>query len=91
MAFYRKKDNFRKNFVNSPFIPGIAVVVNNNNVEGALRKFKKKVQEEGIIQTVRNKQEYVKPSEKKRKAKAAAKARWYKKIEKAVTPIKKKK
>jgi len=66
-----------------PFIPGIAVVVRNGNVEAALRKFKKKVQEEGIIQEVRNRQEYVKPSEKRRKAKAASRARWLKRIEKA--------
>lgn len=82
MAFYRKKE-YRKNFYyNDLFIPGIAVVVQNNNVDAALRKFKKKVQEEGILQTVRNKQEYVKPSEKRRKAKAAAKARWIKKLTK---------
>lgn len=61
------------------FIPGIAVVVQNNNVDQALRKFKKKVQEERILQTVKDKQEYVKPSEKRRKAKAAARARWLKK------------
>jgi len=67
----------------TPFIPGIAVVVRNGNVEAALRKFKKKVQEEGIIQEVRNRQEYVKPSEKRRKAKAASRARWLKRIEKA--------
>jgi len=66
-----------------PFIPGIAVVVRNGNVEAALRKFKKKVQEEGNIQEVRNRQEYVKPSEKRRKAKAASRARWLKRIEKA--------
>lgn len=74
----------KKNYkYNNLFIPGIAVVVQNNNVDAALRKFKKKVQEEGIIQTVRSKQEYVKPSEKRRKAKAASKARWQKKLEKA--------
>ena len=67
----------------TPFISGIAVVVRNGNVEAALRKFKKKVQEEGIIQEVRNRQEYVKPSEKRRKAKAASRARWLKRIEKA--------
>lgn len=67
----------------TPFIPGIAVVVRNGNVEAALRKFKKKVQEEGIIQEVRNRQEYVKPSEKRRKAKAASRARWLKRIEKS--------
>jgi len=80
-----KYNNHRKDYryENHPFIPGIAVVVKNGNVDAALRKFKKKVQEEGIIQTVRNKQEYVKPSEKRRKAKAAARARWMKRIEKA--------
>jgi len=74
----------RKNFFHDEvFIPGIAVVVKYNNVDAALRKFKKKVQEEGILQTVKNKQEYVKPSEKRRKAKAAAKARILKKQNKA--------
>tara|TARA_B100000900_G_C20589976_1_gene721205 strand:+ start:2633 stop:2902 length:270 start_codon:yes stop_codon:yes gene_type:complete len=58
---------------------GISVVVRNNDFNGALRKFKKKVQEAGIIQEVRRRQEYVKPSEIKRKAKAAGKARWLKK------------
>jgi len=71
------------------YIPGIAVVVRNNDVFSAIRKFKKKVQEEGIIQTVRKKQEYVKPSEKKRKAKAAARARIFKKAEKEYTQTRK--
>jgi len=73
---FRKEWN--KNY-NQFFIPGIAVVVQNNNVDAALRKFKKKVQEERILQTVKDKQEYVKPSEKRRKAKAAARARSLKK------------
>ena len=80
---YRKKDYRKPYNDHHPFIPGIAVVVKNGNVDAALRKFKKKVQEEGIIQTVRNKQEYVKPSERRRKAKAASRARWMKRIEKA--------
>ena len=78
MSKYHKYRDYRV-----PFIPGIAVVVRNGNVEAAIRKFKKKVQEEGIIQEVRNSQEYVKPSEKRRKAKAASRARWLKRIEKA--------
>ena len=73
---YHKRD-YRK--VQEVFIPGIAVVVQNNKTDAALRKFKKKVQEEGILQTLREKQYYIKPSEKKRKAKAAAKARYLKK------------
>ncbi len=73
-----------KKYYNDLYIPGIAVVVQNGNVEAALRKFKKKVQEEGIIQQVRGRQEYVKPSEKRRKAKAASRARIQKKLEKAM-------
>ena len=38
----------------------------------ALRKFKRKVAESGIIQDYRDKQYYEKPSDKKRKAKKAA-------------------
>ena len=58
---------------------GITVIVRNNDVNSALRKFKKKVQEAGIIQEVRERQAYVKPSEKRAKAKAAGRARWLKK------------
>ena len=75
MKYYKKHYHRYNNL----FIPGIAVVVQNGNVDAALRKFKKKVQEAGIIQEVKERQSYVKPSEKKRKAKAAGKARWLKK------------
>ena len=44
-----------------------------------IRKFKKKVQEAGIIQELRERQHFVKPSEKRKKAKAAGRARWLKK------------
>lgn len=84
MHSHRRSVRQNRRYYNDYFIPGIAVIVQNGNVEAALRKFKKKVQEEGIIQQVRNRQEFVKPSEKKRKAKAAAKARIQKKLEKAM-------
>ena len=61
---------------------GITVEVRNGDVQKALRLFKKKVQNEGIIQEYKERQFYVKPSEKKRKAKAAGKKRWKKKREK---------
>jgi small subunit ribosomal protein S21 len=44
--------------------PGLYVEVRNNDINFALRKFKKKVQEAGIIQEVRERGHYVKPSEK---------------------------
>ncbi|MBR19866.1 MAG: 30S ribosomal protein S21 [Euryarchaeota archaeon] len=55
------------------------VEVRNNDVNKALRLFKKKVQNEGILQEYKERQHYVKPSEKRRKAKAAGKKRWLKK------------
>ena len=58
---------------------GLTVEVRNNDVNFALRKFKKKVTEDGILQEVRERQAYVKPSEVRKKAKAAGRARWLKK------------
>jgi len=67
----RNDDNFNKS--------GLTVEVRNGDFNGALRRFKKKVQEAGIIQEIRDRKEYVKPSEKRAKAKAAGRARWLKK------------
>lgn len=69
----------RKNNNNDSLIKGLTVEVRNGDFNGAMRRFKKKVQEEGIIQEVRERQAYVKPSEVRKKAKAAGRARWLKK------------
>jgi len=74
--------NNRRNRDYNPQVKGIAVEVRNGNVEAAIRKFKKKVQEAGIIQEIRERKEYVKPSTKRAKAKAAGRARWLKKLRK---------
>ena len=58
---------------------GLRVEVRNNDINFALRKFKKKVQEDGILQELRQREFYEKPSMKRKKAKAAARARWLKK------------
>jgi small subunit ribosomal protein S21 len=63
-------------------IKGLAVEVRNGDVNKALRLFKKKVQEAGIIQEVREREYYEKPTTKRKKAKAAARKRWLKKVEK---------
>ena len=61
-------------------ISGLTVVVVNDNVEKALRKFKKKVAESGILQELRDRQTYEKPTTARKKAKSAAKRRWKKKL-----------
>lgn len=63
-------------------VSGISVTVKNNDLNKALRRFKKKVQDAGIIQEYKARQEYIKPGDKKRKAKAAGRQRWLKKVEK---------
>ena len=45
----------------------------------ALRRFKKKVANDGVIQLYREKTRFVKPSEKRRLAKKAGRKRWEKK------------
>lgn len=61
---------------------GLTVEVRNGDFNGALRRFKKKVQEAGIIQEIRERKEYTKPSVKRARAKAAGRARWLKKVRK---------
>lgn len=67
---------------NNDIVRGLSVEVRNGDFNGALRRFKKLVQEEGIIQEVRDREAYVKPSEQRKKAKAAGRARWLKKLRK---------
>lgn len=69
----------RNNNRNDQQQSGLKVEVRNGDFNGALRRFKRKVQEAGIIQEVRARREYVKPSEVRKKAKAAGRARWLKK------------
>lgn len=58
---------------------GATIYVKNNNMTVALRKLKKLVQSERIFQEHRAKAYYEKPSEKKKREKAAAVKRWRKK------------
>ena len=48
------------------------VEVRNNNVEKAIRVLKKKLQQEGIFNELREREAFMSRAEKKRKAKAAA-------------------
>jgi small subunit ribosomal protein S21 len=47
----------------------ITVEVRKGNVEQAMRVLKRKVQKEGIVKELRERQSYEKPSEKKRRKK----------------------
>ena len=47
----------------------VEVQVRNGNLEKAMRVLKKKVQREGLLKEIKDRQYYSKPSEKKREAK----------------------
>jgi len=69
-------------------LKGSTVYVKNDNVEQAMRKFKKKIQDSGLLLDMRGREHYEKPTwERKRKA-AAAKNRWKKKLQSQQLPKK---
>jgi small subunit ribosomal protein S21 len=57
---------------------GRKVLVQDGNTEKALRKFKKKITDSGLLQEVRDRQQYVKPTIQRKLAKSQAKRRWQK-------------
>jgi small subunit ribosomal protein S21 len=65
---------------NGKIIEGLSVEVVNNDINKALRKFKKKVTNDGLIQRVREKEFFEKPTTTRRLAKKAGKKRWQKKM-----------
>lgn len=69
-------------------LTGLKVEVVNDQVEKALRKFKKKVQESGLLQGLREREFYEKPTTARKKAKNQAKRRWQKKLQAESLPKK---
>ena len=67
---------------------GRTVNVKDGNVDKALRKLKKKVNNSGILFEVKQRQEYVKPSTERKIAKSAAKKRWQKYLRQQQLPPK---
>lgn len=58
---------------------GLTVRVKNNDVNKAMRKLKKLMQQEGIFQELRKREYYEKPTTKRKREKAQAIKRWKKK------------
>ena len=59
---------------------GLSVEVRNGDINSALRKFKKKVQDSGLLQELRAREFYEKPTTKRKREKAQAVSRWQKKV-----------
>jgi small subunit ribosomal protein S21 len=59
---------------------GNKVIVGDLPLNVALRKFKQKVEDSGVLETVRSKMFYEKPTTERKRRKGAAKSRWQKKL-----------
>jgi len=59
---------------------GNKVIVGDMPINTALRKFKQKVDDSGILETLREKMFYEKPTSVRKRKKGAARARWLKKL-----------
>jgi len=57
-----------------------SVTVKDGNVEKALRKFKKKIMESGLLNELRERETYEKPTTERKRKKSAANARWRKQL-----------
>jgi small subunit ribosomal protein S21 len=66
----------------------IIYVKDGEDVGRALRRFKKKVEENGILDDLRKKEFYEKPTTKRKRKKAAGIQRYKKKLEKEQLPKK---
>ena len=69
-------------------VRGNTVYVKNDNVEQAMRKFKKGIQDSGLILDLRARESYEKPTLKRKRKAAAAKQRWKKKLSSQMLPAK---
>ena len=65
---YRKRVKY-----NDP--PGLAVTVENNNIEGAIKRFKRKVKDSRMMLELQERTYYKKPSELRREKKALGRLR----------------
>lgn len=68
---------------------GVGVALKEHeNINQALRRFKKKVEDSGILESLRKKEFYEKPTTERKRKKGAARARWAKKLREQTLPPK---
>lgn len=65
---------------------GRSVLVTDGNVEKAMRKFKKKIQNSGILLELRERETYVKPTTRRKTKKSLARKRWQRYVEGQTLP-----
>jgi len=64
------------------------LVKEGEDINRALKRFKKKVEDSGTLETLRKKEFYEKPTTERKRKKGAARARWQKKLKDQQLPQK---
>jgi len=80
--------HFNSNNNTSPLAPGCKVYVAEGKFEQALRKFKNKVQDSGLLIELKEREGYEKPTTARKKKAAQARKRWLKKVANDTLPKK---
>jgi small subunit ribosomal protein S21 len=62
------------------------VIVADGNVEKAMRKFKKKIQNSGLLLELRERETFVKPTTRRKIKKGQARSRWRKYVQSQKLP-----
>lgn len=62
------------------------MIVADGNVEKAMRKFKKKIQNSGLLLELRERETYVKPTTRRKIKKGQARSRWRKYVQSQKLP-----
>lgn len=65
---------------NNKTVFGNKIIVGDMPINAALRKFKQKVDDSGVLETLRKKMFYEKPTTVRKRKAGAARARWLKKL-----------
>ena len=67
--------------------PQVAITVRNGNMDGALRVFKKRLQEDGLTNELRKRDHFISKGEKRRQAKKAGRRREQREIQKRLEEV----
>lgn len=71
---------YKNNSRDSVFLKGRKIIVGDMPISTALRKFKQRVDDSGVLEEVKSRMTFEKPTIERKRRKAAARARWLKKL-----------
>lgn len=83
-----KKMREPMNHSNKRYDGNRVIVKDGENITQALRRFKRKIEDSGLLEELRSREFYEKPTTERKRKKSAAKNRYKKKLEKEQLPKK---